>query len=666
MIDKATGHDDLSKWQERFEKNKRAYEDELGRVERRDALYNGTRDIRSLSGIPAQKSAYVRNAIAEIIESEIDSTIPLPKVSAKREEDEDNAQTIEAFLRNELDLLPFEKLNDLDERTTPIQGGDYFHIEWDNSRSTHNTVGGVKVSILHPRQVIPQQGVTEIADMDYIFVMSSMTKQNIKRTYDVDVSDETEMYPEARQNQGDVDRTADDVVTLITAYYKNDNDGIGVYRWVGDTEVQNLKDYFARRLRRCKKCNSTVGDDESVCPECGSKKFEYTEEKTMPLDRDIEVRNGKDIETLKAMTDPEYTDSILFDDNGEQQIDEYGEPLTEQIMSVEPQTNEVPVYKINIYPIVLRKNISKNNTLLGGSDVDILEDLQETLNKINSKINEKLLKGGSYVTFPKGAHIKKTDEELKIIELNNISDKQMIDVLNIQPDISKDMVRANDIYQAMRELIGITDSFQGRKDSTAQSGTAKQFAAAQSAGRLESKRVQKQAAYQEVFNLIFKFMLAYADEPRATQHMSALGSTEYGQFNKYDFIERDASGELYYNDDFLFSVDTTSNMAQNREALWQAARENWQAGAYGDPTQLKSRIMYWTQLERYHYPAAGTIKQELIAEQQEQEEMMQQQQALQGGGLNAMSDMQTGNVTPPIENGGQPVQGNLQMPQPAM
>ena len=39
---------------------------------------------------------------------------------------------IEHFLRNELDRLPFETMNDMAERTVPIQGGVGFLVEWDN------------------------------------------------------------------------------------------------------------------------------------------------------------------------------------------------------------------------------------------------------------------------------------------------------------------------------------------------------------------------------------------------------------------------------------------------------------------------------------------------------------------------------------------------------
>ena len=136
MVGNATGKNDLAKWQERLRKNKVLYDTELAKMDRRDALYNGTNTIK---GSNTKSAKYVRNVISEIIEAEVDSSVPMPKVSAKRPDDEDRAATIEAFLKNELDALPFEKINDMDERTTPIQGGDFFLVEWDNKRRTHST-----------------------------------------------------------------------------------------------------------------------------------------------------------------------------------------------------------------------------------------------------------------------------------------------------------------------------------------------------------------------------------------------------------------------------------------------------------------------------------------------------------------------------------------------
>ena len=200
---------------------------------------------------------------------------------------------------------------------------------------------------------------------------------------------------------------------------------------------------------------------------------------------------------------------------------------------------------------------------------------------------------------------------------------------DLQGDIEQDMAYLAQVYEEARQVIGITDSFQGRKDSTATSGTAKEFSAAQAAGRLESKRVMKNAAYAALFEAMFKFKLAYADEPRPVVSHDIEGRAEYRQFNRYDFLEQDETGEWRWIDDFLFSCDTSAPLANNREAMWQETRMNLQTGAFGDPTNLKTLILFWTKMELLHYPGAGDTKTYLEQEYQQQQAMMQQQMAMQ-------------------------------------
>ena len=60
---------------------------------------------------------------------------------------------------------------------------------------------------------------------------------------------------------------------------------------------------------------------------------------------------------------------------------------------------------------------------------------------------------------------------------------------------------------------------------------------------------------------------------------------------------------------------------------------NLQTGAFGDPTSLKTLILFWTKMEMLHYPGASDTKtfleQEYQQQQQQQMMMMQQQMAMQ-------------------------------------
>ena len=66
-----------------------------------------------------------------------------------------------------------------------------------------------------------------------------------------------------------------------------------------------------------------------------------------------------------------------------------------------------------------------------------------------------------------------------------------------------------------------------------------------------------------------KFLIAYTDEPRTIRSEDENGTSVYTTFSKYDFLERDETGQWYYNVDYLFSTDNAATLASNREAMWQ-------------------------------------------------------------------------------------------------
>ena len=621
----------LRLWQERLSVNEAAYEDEENRMAQREALYMGSHTISPIVAKDKKtETPHVRNICAELIEAQVDSNIPAPKVTARRKEDELKAKLIEDMLRNELDRMPFEQLNDMMERTVPIQGGAAFLLEWDNTQRTHTTVGELTVRVLHPRKIVPQDGVyTGIEDMDYVILKMPQTKEYIKRRYGVDVSDEGEEDPEIK---GDDGSPSDDMVTQYLAYYRNKNGGIGLFSWVTDYVLIDLEDYQARRLKKCATCGAMepAEDLESMeaptldgtppggqgtmtrngrkaCPYCGGTKWESAEQDSEELPNPVMRSDGS---TIGGMVERVTLDETM--------VDAMGLPIPVTVQ--EPM--RVPYYKPDIYPVILQKNVSVYGKFLGDSDIDKIADQQNSTNRLEAKILDKLLKSGSFVTLPPAAHIDNNATDMKTLRPDSAGDMAMIGVYTLQGDVEQDLVYLSQIYEEARQVIGITDSFQGRADRTATSGKAKEFAAAQSAGRLESKRVMKNAAYAALFEAMFKFKLAYCDEPRPVTAHDDQGNPVYEEFNRWDFLERDEAGELYWNDQFLFSTDDTAPLANNREAMWQEARMNLQTGAFGDPSQLQTLILFWSQMETLHYPMAAEAKQYL-------EQQLQQQQAAQ-------------------------------------
>lgn len=581
------------KWRGKLENARIAYNSTLVEIRKNQGVYEGTREVNGNpnTNVSAKKLAInVRNIAYELIESQVDSSIPMPKVTALHEGDEDLARSIERALVNKVKLLKLSILNDQMERTVPVQGGDFFLVEWDNNLGFHSNYGDVNVLEISPRQVIPQPGVSKIEDMDYIFVLIAQTKKWVKDKYGVNVEDASEEYKDIRGAEGETGHDTD-IVTVNTVYYKN-NDKIGRFVWCDDYTLEDLDDYQARITRKCKECGYAT--EEKVCPQCGSTKFEESEDKVQELEIPIMREEG---------------------------TDEMGNPV--QIEADE--VIKIEYYKPNCFPIIVRKNVSKADSLLGFSDVKVIEDQQDLIKKVGSKAAEKTLKGGSWVTLPRGVKTETTDNELKILRLDDPQQKAMIDVVNLQVNVAQDLQMVNKAYEDARSTLGITDAFQGKYDPSAVSGTAKQYSINQAAGRLESKRVMKNDAYAKLYELMFKFWLAYADDPLPITGSGVNGEQDFDVLDKKDFVKKDAAGAYYWNDEFLFETDPTSTMMANREAMWQQIDMKLQSGAFGQLGSLETMRLYWSLMEKNHYPNAGDVLSQIemmIAEQQQQAQMM--------------------------------------------
>lgn len=575
----------LRNWQEIFHECKSDYEQDLLNMKDNEEAYLGTRKIKTPRGKDAKKqTANVRKMVYELIESQVDSNVPMPKVTSLTGK-EDRALIIEAVIRNEIDRLDTEEFIDEQARITPMLGGSIFYLEWDNSIKTPYNIGGLKVKNIHPSQLIPQQGIYKIDEMDYLFLTFEQSKLYVEQTYGVSVDNEGDESEENPQ---------DHMCTHIFCYYKNDKGGIGLFSWVGDTVVQDFDDYFARQEKVCAKCGKVKDPELDKC-KCGSTKFEMRRKD----------KQSFDIEKMET------------------------DPVTGQEMLV-TETIEVDYYVPKTYPIVIHKNIAIVNKLLGLADTDMIKDQQNDASIYLSKIREKTLKGGSIVTIGAETDFEADDEELKIIKFNNPADASMFNVHNLQGNVSTDLDLLELNYLMGRQTLGITDSFQGRKDSTATSGKGKEIAVAQTKGRLESKSKMKDFAFSQLYEKMFKFILAYTDEQVPYVSENSDGTKEYKWFDKKFFIDTTKDGEYYYDDMFTFSVDVAGTLANDRQAMWQETRSNFESGAYGDPTSLDTLIMYWTTMNKLHYPCAPDALKLLEARQKQEQEMLlkQQQDAL--------------------------------------
>ena len=616
------GQTKLSFFQDLYREARAAAESLTEKFDRHLEQYKGSVKIDG-----GEDAKVVRNITYELIESQVTSYLPNPTVTAKQwsEKNERNAKSIETLLRNKRNELPFEKLNDIDERYNPIYGGSVWLIEWDNSITTHNTVGDVKISCLSPKRFTGQPNIYDIRDMEYCFIQFETTKDDISRKYGVsfEVADETETEDNADE------KTA----TLYVCYYKNDDDKVCQYIWSGDTELLDLEDYYARKRYVCQKC----GKRKELC-ECDKPKFVLQNEEYEELDGDITLSDGSILpascEVIKdgqVVMETEQRQAV--NEDGSVALDNTADVLLPVMVDVEVpkmQPTKLPFYTPNILPIVLRKNTSEEDNLLGQSDCEFIRPQQQAINKIESRIMEKLIGGGVFPIVPEDMNIELDNSIFKKVFKATQATQALFGRIDLQVDISRDIAEADRLYDHAKRILGISDSFQGQYDASAQSGVAKQIQVNQSAGRLDSKRQMKNAAYAEIDQIIFQYYLAYADEPRPATFKDAQGRMQNVYFNRYDFIERDEAGEWYYNDEYLFAADSAIDIEKSRETLWEQNRQNFQQGAYGDVTLPQTLLIFWQNMERAHYPWAHENVERIKEEIARQAEMQQLQQQVQG------------------------------------
>ena len=611
---------DVQKWQKRLDDARAQYEKELKDMKKYQDYYEGTRKLQpdaNRGTDPTKLATNVRNIVYELIESQVDSSIPMPKIRAIHPEDDELAKKIEKFLENKVKTCGLVLMNDAEERTVPIVGGDFVRVEWDQTRGLHSEIGDLKVSELHPKKVIPQMGVIDFDEMDYFFIQEIMTKKTVKRVYGEDVS-ECQNTEEYMTDEIEGAKSNEDLVTVNTAFYRNDDGGVGIFVWCDYVKLLDLDEYEARYLDKCAKCGATMIN--GVCPECGSKKSKKSKDEYEEIVDAIEVKVSTG---GSRMVGGEVQESPMLDEMGNPVLDEYGQPQ----MTIERTKKKIPYYRPNIYPIVLRKNITAQNKLLGGSDVDVIIDQQDTIKKLGTKINEKLLKGGSYVTLPKDVDIEKDGEDLNILRLENPAQKQLIDTINLQPNVQNDQNYLEINYAWAKSSLGITDSYQGKYDASATSGTAKQYAINQAAGRLDSKRTLKNEAYAQLYEIMFKFWLAFSDSPSEITSTNSDGSAMHDSLDRKEFLRLDAAGEFYWDDEFIFETDPTSTLMQNREAMWNQTDMKLQSGAFGPVGDLETARAYWTIMKANGYPNASVIL-NLVEERINQQKQMIPQEVM--------------------------------------
>lgn len=535
--------------------------------------YEGTLNALTSEGKESKKkSRQLRKMIYELVESKVDNSIPMVKIQPRYKTDLPLVNITENYLKFEMDRTLTKFDNDRSERSTYVDGTGWYKVWWDSLENTHERSGNVRVEFCTVDQIVPQPGVKDYKQLEYIFERQNISLSKIFKLYGRNIAPISE---------------STNLIEIINCYYLNDDGIVGLFTWAPHSlqVIRNEEDWQVRKLRKCTNCKSIV-PQSTMCPVCGNKTFKFENAETEILDEDlIEIYNPYEVgETDDETVKDEYKERVFLSAG-----------------------TEIPFYRIHQLPFVPRPAVSSINNIYGISEVKILLEAQDAVNKVLTKAVDKTLKSGAVVTKPQKVKISDTDDTFKTLSVRSAEEAQMVQTKQIVADTSQDIMIASLLYDSGKASSGVTNSFQGQRDTTATSGKAKEYAALQSAGRIESLRVMKSAAFAGVYELIFKYLLAFSDESRKFVRTLPDGGEEEQLWNKYMFLSKDKYGQLYYRDDFHFGTDAASTLSQNRSQMWQETANKFAQGAFGVPNDPRTLRLFWNVMESLQYPLAKTV-----------------------------------------------------------
>lgn len=535
--------------------------------------YYGTLNALTKDGEEStRKGRSLRKMVYELIESKIDNSIPMPKIRPRYKTDLPLVSVTENYLKFEVDGIFTKYLNDRSERSTYVDGTSWYKVWWDSLDNTHERSGNVKIDLCRVDQIVPQPGVSDYRQLEYIFERKEISLTRIWDLYHRRI-----IPTEANTN----------VIEVISCYYLNSDRVVGLFMYAPHSRqvICNEEDWQIRKLRTCTVCG-TVNPTGDTCRNCGSKTFKYENATEEILENDIEeIYNPYDVGETDDESEKEHYKSRVFLTAG----------------------TKIPFYKITQLPFIPRPAISSLDNIYGTSEVKVTLESQDAINKLLTKALEKTMKSGTILTKPEKLKIGDSDDTIKVLSVRTTEEAAMVQSRPVVADTSQDLVMAATLYESGKASSGVTESFQGAKDSSATSGKAKQYAAVMTAGRIESLRVMKSAAFAGLYELVLKYLLAFSDEPRKFVRVLPNGSQKEEVWNKYMFLDKDKYGNIYYRDDLRFDSDPASTLSQNRAQMWQETQDKFVQGAFGNPADPRVLELFWNIMDSLQYPLAKVV-----------------------------------------------------------
>ena len=318
--------------------------------------YLGTLNALTQDGVESKrKSRQLRKVAYEIVESTIDNSIPMPKMQARYKDDKHLINVTENYLKYEMERILTRFNNDRSERATYIDGTGWYKVWWDSLDNKHERSGNVKVEFCNVDQIIPQPGVKDYKQLEYIFERQRVSITKIFDLYNRIVTP-----------------TTGELVDIVNCYYLNDDRVVGLFSWceLSGQVICNDESWQIRKVRKCQTCG-TINPQSKECSFCGGKKIKYANaEEEILVEPLVKVYSPYEVGETDdpAMRDKYVTSN--FADRGD----------------------KIPFYQLRQLPFVPRPAVSTTDSIYGISEVRIILEMQDGVNKTLTKAIEKTLK----------------------------------------------------------------------------------------------------------------------------------------------------------------------------------------------------------------------------------------------------------------------------------
>ena len=248
-------------------------------------------------------------------------------------------------------------------------------------------------------------------------------------------------------------------------------------------------------------------------------------------------------ETLKLFTNP-YREGLSDNPKDDQTIEDSANSI--------PAGTVIPHYLIRQLPFVPYKRVNVPGSIYGMSQVELVLEDQDIINKFLNKAEKKSLKSRTFVTKLKDTNINDDDDEVSYVEVESPQEGQSIQAKQVMADINQEITQAQVMYEIAKSTTGITDTDQGKNDPSARSGKAKQLQMAASAQRNYAPDKLRNLAFSGVYELLFKYLLAFCDENRTFVSLLPDGTSMEQTWSKYLFLAVDDNGQYYYKNDYAW------------------------------------------------------------------------------------------------------------------